>query len=48
MVEAILLAGTDTTRNQLGAILAVLADHPDQYEALRQDPTRSELPLKSH
>ena len=39
MVEAILLAGTDTTRNQLGAILAVLADHPDQYEALRQDPT---------
>jgi len=39
MVEAILLAGTDTTRNQLGAILAVLADHPDQYEALRQDPS---------
>ncbi len=39
MVEAILLAGTDTTRNQLGAILAVLADHPDQYEALRQDTT---------
>ena len=39
MVEAILLAGTDTTRNQLGATLAVLADHPDQYEALRQDPS---------
>ena len=39
MVEAILLAGTDTTRNQLGATLAVLADHPDQYRALRDDPS---------
>ena len=39
MVEAILLAGTDTTRNQLGATLAVLADHPDQYRALREDPS---------
>jgi len=39
MVEAILLAGTDTTRNQLGATIAVLADHPDQYQALRNDPS---------
>ena len=39
MVEAILLAGTDTTRNQLGATLAVLADHPDQYQSLRDDPS---------
>lgn len=39
MVEAVLLAGTDTTRNQLGAMLAVLADHPEQYEALRKDPS---------
>lgn len=39
MVEAILLAGTDTTRNQLGAILAVLADHPDQYAALKENPS---------
>ncbi|MFO4631083.1 MAG: cytochrome P450 [Actinomycetota bacterium] len=39
MVQAILLAGTDTTRNQLGAMIAVLADHPDQYEALREDPS---------
>ncbi len=37
MVEALLLAGTDTTRNQLGGTLAVLADHPDQYELLRRD-----------
>ena len=39
MVEAVLLAGTDTTRNQLGATLAVLGDHPEQYAALRQDRT---------
>ncbi|MFL2993233.1 MAG: cytochrome P450 [Acidimicrobiales bacterium] len=39
MAEAILLAGTDTTRNQLGAMLAVLADHPEQYQALREDPS---------
>ena len=39
MVEAVLLAGTDTTRNQLGAMLAVLADHPEQYQELRDDPS---------
>lgn len=39
MVEALLLAGTDTTRKQLGATLAVLADRPDQYAALRADPS---------
>ncbi|WP_420624260.1 cytochrome P450 [Candidatus Poriferisodalis sp.] len=38
MVEALLIAGTDTTRNQLGATLAVLADRPEQYAALRADP----------
>ncbi len=38
MVEALLLAGTDTTRNQLGATLAALADHPEQYQLLRQNP----------
>ena len=37
MIEAILLAGTDTTRNQLGSLLAVLATQPDQYQQLRQD-----------
>ena len=40
MVEALLIAGTDTTRNQLGATLAVLADRPEQYGALRADPDR--------
>ena len=37
MIEAILLAGTDTTRNQLGSLLAVLATQPEQYERLRTD-----------
>ena len=37
MIEAILLAGTDTTRNQLGSLLAVLAGQPDQYQAVRND-----------
>ena len=37
MIEAILLAGTDTTRNQLGSLLAVLATQPAQYQRLRED-----------
>ena len=37
MIEAILLAGTDTTRNQLGSLLAILASQPEQYEKLRID-----------
>ncbi len=37
MIEAILLAGTDTTRNQLGSLLAVLATQPEQYQRLRND-----------
>ena len=40
MVQGLLVAGTDTTRNQLGATLAVLADRPDRYAALRADPGR--------
>jgi len=39
MVEAVILAGTDTTRNQLACALAAFADHPDQWAALGQDPT---------
>ncbi len=40
MVEALLIAGTDTTRNQLGALLAVLADRPEHYATLRAHPDR--------
>jgi len=39
MTEAVILAGTDTTRNQLACALAVFADHPDQWAALAADPS---------
>ena len=37
-VASLLVAGTDTTRNQLSASLHVLFDHPDQWEMLRDHP----------
>lgn len=39
MVEAIIVGGTDTTRNQLGLALALFAQHPDQWDMLRNDPS---------
>ena len=38
MAQAVLLAGTDTTRNQLACAMALFANHPDQWELLRDDP----------
>jgi cytochrome P450 len=38
MVASLLVAGTDTTRNQLAASLQVLFDHPEQWAMLRDDP----------
>jgi cytochrome P450 len=37
-VAGLLLAGTDTTRNQLAASLQVLLDHPEQWALLREHP----------
>jgi cytochrome P450 len=37
MANAILLAGTDTTRNQLGCAVALFAQHPEQFNLLRED-----------
>jgi cytochrome P450 len=37
-VASLLLAGTDTTRNQLAASLRVLLDHPQQWTMLREHP----------
>jgi cytochrome P450 len=37
-VASILMAGTDTTRNQLAASLQVLCDHPEQWALLRDHP----------
>ncbi len=34
MVEAVIIGGTDTTRNQLGCSVALLAEYPDQWALL--------------
>jgi cytochrome P450 len=38
MVNAVIIGGTDTTRNQLGCSVALLAEHPDQWKILADDP----------
>ena len=38
MVNAVIVGGTDTTRNQLGCSIALLADYPDQWKLLADDP----------
>ncbi len=37
-VAGLLLAGTDTTRNQVAASVQVLLDHPEQWALLREHP----------
>ena len=39
MCEAVLMAGTDTTRNQLACSVALLAEHPDQWRRLARTPS---------
>ncbi len=38
LVAGLLMAGTDTTRNQLAASVLVLSDHPDQWALIGQRP----------
>lgn len=38
LVAGFLMAGTDTTRNQLAASVQVLCEHPDQWARLREHP----------
>jgi cytochrome P450 len=38
MVEAVIVGGTDTTRNQLGCAVALFADHPEQWKLLAEQP----------
>jgi cytochrome P450 len=38
LAAALLVAGTDTTRNQLAAAVHALCDHPDQWELLADHP----------
>ena len=39
MIGALLFAGYDTTRNQLGLAMWLFTQHPDQWELLRADPS---------
>ena len=38
MVNAVIVGGTDTTRNQLGCSVALFAGHPDQWALLAEHP----------
>jgi cytochrome P450 len=38
MCEAVLIGGTDTTRNQLGCAVALFCEHPDQWARLAEQP----------
>ena len=38
MVEAVIVGGTDTTRNQLGCAVALLSEYPDQWALLASSP----------
>jgi cytochrome P450 len=38
LCEAVLMAGTDTTRNQIGCSLTLFAAHPDQWALLAERP----------
>jgi cytochrome P450 len=38
MAEAVLVGGTDTTRNQLGCTVALFAHHPEQWKLLADQP----------
>jgi cytochrome P450 len=41
MVDAVIVGGTDTTRNQLGCAVGLLSEHPDQWKLLADDPSIS-------
>jgi cytochrome P450 len=38
MVNAVIVGGTDTTRNQLGCAVSLFAEHPDQWVLLAERP----------
>ncbi|MGV0814671.1 cytochrome P450 [Mycolicibacterium boenickei] len=43
LAGGVLLAGTDTTRNQLAAAVQVLCGHPDQWRLLAENPDMAPL-----
>jgi cytochrome P450 len=38
LAEAVLMAGTDTTRNQLACCVALFCEHPEQWQLLAEQP----------
>jgi cytochrome P450 len=38
LAQAVLMAGTDTTRNQLACSVAVFSEHPEQWKLLAEQP----------
>jgi cytochrome P450 len=38
LAQAVLMAGTDTTRNQLACSVAVFSEHPEQWKLLSEQP----------
>jgi cytochrome P450 len=38
MVEAVIVGGTDTTRNQLGCAVSLFCEHPEQWSLLAERP----------
>lgn len=38
MVDAVIVGGTDTTRNQLGCVVGLMTEHPDQWKLLADQP----------
>lgn len=45
-LPSMLIAGTDTTRNQLALTMRAFAQHPDQWERLRADPSLLETTVE--
>ncbi|OBF25213.1 cytochrome P450 [Mycobacterium sp. ACS4331] len=46
LAGGLLMAGTDTTRNQLAAAIEDLCDHPDQWRLLRENPELAPLAVE--
>ena len=47
LAEAVLMAGTDTTRNQLACSVALFAEYPDQLALLVDNPDMAAPPSRS-
>ena len=42
IISQLMVAGNETTTKMLGEMMRLLGEHPDQWQALRADPTRVE------